>query len=160
VDVDRLFDAWQAAWCGRDPDAFAGPCAPDLHYEDPLTTSPLRGPEELGEHATRLWRAFSDVHMEQAGARLADGRFAVAPCRLVGTHDGALETLPPSGKVITVHLLFYCELDHREPRLWRVRAFFDAYAAGVELGVLPKRGSISERALLLLRGYGLRLPKK
>jgi steroid delta-isomerase-like uncharacterized protein len=160
VDVDRLFDAWQAAWSGRDPDAFAGPCAPDLHYEDPLTSAPLRGREELGEHAARLWRAFSDVHMEQAGARLADGRFAVAPCRLVGTHDGPLEALPPSGKVMTVHLLFYCELDRREPRLWRVRAFFDAYAAGVELGVLPKRGSISERALLMLRGYGLRLPRK
>jgi hypothetical protein len=35
--------------------------------------------------------------------------------------------------------------------------FFDAYGAAVQLGVLPARGTLSERALLALRGFGLRL---
>ena len=53
--------------------------------------------------------------------------------------------------------VFYCQLDPDERLLWRVRGFFDAYAAGVELGILPRRGSIRERALLMLQGYGFRL---
>ena len=37
-----------------------------------------------------------------------------------------------------------------------MRAFFDAYEAAIQLGVLPARGTRSEKALLLLRGFGLR----
>ena len=55
-----------------------------------------------------------------------------------------------------MHVVCYCELDPRRERLWRVRAFFDAYEAAIQLGVLPARGTRSESALLLLRGFGLR----
>ena len=40
--------------------------------------------------------------------------------------------------------------------LWRVRAFFDAYGAAVQLGLLPEPGSLGGKALLMLRGFGLR----
>ena len=40
--------------------------------------------------------------------------------------------------------------------LWRVRAFFDPYGAGVQLGILPEPGSLGGKALLMLRGFGLR----
>ena len=33
---DALFDGWERAWSGRDPAAFAPLCDPDVHYEDPL----------------------------------------------------------------------------------------------------------------------------
>jgi hypothetical protein len=55
-----------------------------------------------------------------------------------------------------VHVVVFAEL--RELRLFRVRAFFDAYDVAVQLGVLPPRGTIGGRALLLLRGFGLRSP--
>lgn len=154
----ELIDAWEAAWSERDAGAFAPLCAPDLHYEDPLTERPLHGPDELAAHALRLWRGFPDARLERTAERLSDGRFVVAPCKLVGTHLGELEGLPPSGRTIVLHGVFYCELDRRAPRLWRVRAFFDVYGVAVDIGVLPRRGSLSERALLMLRGYGLRLP--
>ena len=53
-----------------------------------------------------------------------------------------------------MHVVFFAEL--RDGKLFRVRAFFDAYGAAVTLGVLPKPGTIGERALLVLRGFGLR----
>ena len=53
-----------------------------------------------------------------------------------------------------MHAVVYAEL--REARLLRVRAFFDVYAAGMQLGALPKHGTAGERALLMLRGFGLR----
>ena len=154
MSADALMDAWEAAWSGRDSAAFAPLCAPDIHYEDPLTAEPLEGPAELGRHAARLWAAFPDARMERTGERLADGRFLAAPSKLLATHRAALEGLPPTNRFVVVHCVFYCELD--EDRLLRVRAFFDLYDTAVQLGVLPGRGSLGEKALLVLRGFGLR----
>jgi hypothetical protein len=51
-------------------------------------------------------------------------------------------------------MVFYCQVERG--RLLRIRAFFDLYDAAMQLGVLPARGTLSEKALLMLRGFGLR----
>ena len=155
-DVDALIDRWQAAWVGRDRGAFAAVCAPDVHYEDPLCGEPLESPDALADHAARLWAAFPDARIERTGERLSDGRFIAAPFKVLGTHRGEIEGHAPTGRFVVVHLVCYCELDPGRTRLWRVRAFFDAYDAAVQLGVLPARGTLGERALFMLRGFGLR----
>jgi len=94
--------------------------------------------------------------MEATGERLSNGRFVAAPVKLLATHRGELAGLPPTGRFVIVHAVFYCELDPRRRRLLRVRGFFDLYDAAVQLGVLPARGTLGERALLLLRGFGFR----
>jgi steroid delta-isomerase-like uncharacterized protein len=154
--IDALVDRWQAAWVGREASAFAAVGAPDLHYEDPLCGEPLDGPAAVAAHAKRLWAAFPDARIERTGERLTDGRFACAPCKLLGTHRGEIEGMAPTGRFVVVHLVFYLELDPDRQRVWRARAFFDAYGAAVQLGVLPARGTLGERALLVLRGFGLR----
>jgi steroid delta-isomerase-like uncharacterized protein len=154
--VDALIDRWQDAWVGGEASAFDPLCAPGVHYEDPLCGEPLETPEAIAEHAARLWAAFPDARLERTGERLTDGRFVAAPCKLLGTHRGELEGLPPTGRFVVVHAVFYAELDPPHERLWRVRTFFDAYDAAVQLGILPGRGTLGERALLLLRGFGLR----
>ena len=154
MDVDRLFDDWERAWSGRDVRAFEDLCAPDVHYEDPLTPEPLIGTEALGEHAKQLWEAFPDARVNATGSRLTDGPFACAPCRILGTHLGRLGRITPTQHKVELHALVYAEL--RNQKLLRVRAFFDVYAAGMQLGALPKHGTAGERALLMLRGFGLR----
>ncbi|HEU4656258.1 MAG TPA: ester cyclase [Capillimicrobium sp.] len=159
MTVDELIDAFQAAWSSRLRSAFASCCAVDVHYEDPLSGGALEGLEALADHAARLWAAFPDVRVERAGARLTGGaahQYVAAPCRLVATHAGDLPRLPATGRPLSVHAVLYCELDPDRERLWRVRAFFDPYDAGVQLGVLPRHGTIGERALLMLRGFGIR----
>ena len=64
-----------------------------------------------------------------------------------------LEGLAPTNKFIIVHAVVYAEV--RDGRLFRARTFFDLYDAAVQLGVLPKPGTLGERALLLLRGFGI-----
>ena len=64
--------------------------------------------------------------------------------------------MPPTRRKFSVHAVLYCELDPPRERLWRVRAFFDLYGAAVQLGVLPRPGTMGEKALLMLRGFGLR----
>jgi steroid delta-isomerase-like uncharacterized protein len=154
--VGRLFDAWEAAWSSRDATAFAALCERDLTYEDPLTPQPLVGADELAAHVQRLWTGFPDARLERAGERLVDasGRFAAAPSKLVATHRGAIDGLPATGRFVVLHGVFYCEL--RGSRLLHVRAFFDLYDGAVQLGVLPRRGTMGEKALLTLRGFGLR----
>ena len=150
---DELIDAYQAAWSGKDPAAFASLCTDDVHYEDPLT-SPLTGPAAIGEHAARLWAGFPDARLQRTGERLVNGPYAAAPLKLLGTHTAELEGLTPTRRFVIVHAVAYAEL--REGRLHRIRVFFDLYGAAVQLGVLPKPGTVGERALLMLRGFGLR----
>jgi predicted ester cyclase len=156
--ADGLLGRFEAAWSAADLQReFSDTCGPDLHYEDPLTfKGPLHGPGALAAHAARLRTAAPDARVESAGERLSGGRFIAAPVRVLGTHTGELDGFPASGRELTVHAVLYCELDEAGTRLWRVRAFFDLYDAAIQLGVLPQPGSFGERALMLLRGFGLR----
>jgi steroid delta-isomerase-like uncharacterized protein len=154
--IDALLDAWQSTVAGRDRAAFAHVCALDVHYEDPLTPEPATGCDALGDHFAQLWVAFPDARVQTAGERLSDGRFVAAPVRIAGTHTGEAGDLPATGRPIDVHAVFFCELDADRERLWRVRAFYDLYAAGQQLGVFPRRGGAGQKALFMLRGFGLR----
>jgi steroid delta-isomerase-like uncharacterized protein len=154
VTVDELIDGWQAAWSGKDGTAFAEVCASGIQYEDPLTGEPLDGIDALIGHAEKLWAGFPDARVERTGERLSNERFVAAPCKVLGTHRAALAGLPPTNRFVVVHCIFYCELQH--DLLRRVRGFFDVYEAATQLGVLPARGTMGEKALLMLRGFGLR----
>ena len=154
MTIDELIDAWEAAWSGREESAFDSVCSSKIHYEDPLTPEPLEGLEQFVQHPVRLWTAFPDARMEQTGERLTNDRFVAAPCKLLGTHRAPLGGLPASNRFVVVHCIFYCEV--RRNRLLRVRGFYDLYDAATQLGILPGRGTLGEKALLMLRGFGLR----
>jgi steroid delta-isomerase-like uncharacterized protein len=156
VTADELFDGWERAWSGRDLSAFAALCDPeDVHYEDPFTTDPLESVEAITRHAQRLWAGFPDARLQQTGPRLSgEGDRVAAPMKLLGTHTRDLEGLTPTNRFVIVHAVAYAQL--REGRIHRIRVFFDLYDAAVQLGVLPKPGTLGERALLMLRGFGLR----
>jgi steroid delta-isomerase-like uncharacterized protein len=154
VTIDELIDGWEAAWSGKDEKAFAAVCSSKIHYEDPLTPEPLEGLEELAEHAARLWAGFPDARVEQTGERLTNERFVAAPCKLLATHRAPLNGLPATNRFLVAHGIFYCEV--KRNRLLRVRGFFDVYDAATQLGVLPAHGTMGEKALLVLRGFGLR----
>ena len=63
-------------------------------------------------------------------------------------------SLPATNKFVTLHGLHYVEL--HDGLIHRARGFFDVYDAAIQLGLLPKRGGLSETILLLIRGFGLR----
>jgi steroid delta-isomerase-like uncharacterized protein len=156
VSFEGLIDRWEAAWSSKDPEAFEAVCATHVHYEDSTTSEPLEGLEALVAHAQRLWAAFPDARLERTGERLSSERFFAAPCKLLGTHRAALEGLPASNRFVVVHCVVYAEVQNEQ--VFRARAFFDLYDAAVQLGVLPGHGSLGEKALLMLRGFGLRGP--
>lgn len=156
--VDELIDGWEAAWSGKEREAFDAVCHEDIHYEDPLVPEPIDGPAAVAAHAARLWAAFPDARLQSLGGRLTDGHYVAAPSKLLATHRESLGGLPATNRFIVVPCIFYCELAPQEggPMLMRVRTFFDVYDAAVQLGVLPGRGTLGEKALLMLRGFGVR----
>ena len=155
--AERLVARFEAAWSAADIETqIAATCAPDLHYEDPLTFTPLTGPAALAGHVARLRTGAPDARLELSGEQLGDGRFLAAPVRVVATYTGTLGEFPPTRREIVVQSVLYCELDAERMRLWRVRAFFDLYDAATQLGVLPKPGTLGQKAMLLMRGFGFR----
>ena len=157
VTVDDLFDGWERAWSGRDPAAFAPLCDPeDVHYEDPLTPEPLESADAIAAHAQRLWAGFPDARMQRTGARA--GRGAASRARrwkLLGTHTAELEGLTPTRRFVIVHGVAY-----------RRAARGAAVSASARSSTSTTRrcssassrgpGTVGERALLMLRGFGLR----
>jgi hypothetical protein len=65
--------------------------------------------------------------------------------------------LPATGRFVTLHGVHYLQL--RDGDVRRARGFFDLYEVAVQLGLLPRRGSLGESALLVLRGFGLLRPR-
>jgi steroid delta-isomerase-like uncharacterized protein len=149
--LDELAERWRAAWQGA---GFESCCTPDVSYEDPVATEPLRGVEELDHHAIELRKAFPDLRVESTSPPLSRGSHACVPWRALGTHRGDIGVVPATDRFVTLHGLHYLELSEGSVR--RARGFFDLYDAATQLGLLPARGGLGETALLMLRGFGLR----
>ncbi|MEA2391492.1 MAG: hypothetical protein QOK31_1601 [Solirubrobacteraceae bacterium] len=152
-----LAQRWRSAWLAGTPEAFGDCCHVDVLYEDPIEPEPLEGLAAIAAHATRLRTAFPDLRIEDAGPAIVEGSFACLPWRLVGTHRGEAGTLPASGRFLTMHGVHYLEL--RDGDVHRGRGFFDLYEVAVQLGLLPRRGSLGESAIMMLRGFGLLRPR-
>lgn len=153
--ADELLDAFEAAWTARNASAFYEMCAGDVHYEDPFVGEPLEGPAAIGRHAERLWAGFPDVRADRSGERLAQGPYVAAPVKVVGTNSGELEGLPPTKRFVVVHAILYCEVGPNGDELQRIRVFCDRWDAAVQLGLLPRPGTLGSKALLAIRGFGL-----
>lgn len=152
---ERIGDRWQAGWGGGGRDDFALCCTVDLRYEDPLTDGLLEGVDALDRHVTRLRRALPDLRVETAGPRIADGAFGCLPWRVAGNQRGELGDIPATGRFLTLHGVHYVEL--RDNLICRARGFYDVYDAAIQLGLLPKNGSVAQNALRMIQGFGLRI---
>ncbi|CAB4960750.1 unannotated protein [freshwater metagenome] len=143
----------------RDRQAVAALVTHDVHYEDAFAPAPLVGPEQVADHLALVWAALPDVSFEATGPVLHDGdRIVALPMRLVGNHTEPLGGVPATDRFLHVHGMLVLELDataHRVHRVHRARLFADRYAASVQLGVLPQAGTVSDRAVRAIQGFGL-----
>ena len=153
--IEELAGRWRAAWQGP-AGSFEGCCTPDVAYEDPIALVPLEGLEALEAHATALRAAFPDIRVEASGESIGGGKLGCLTWRALGTHRGELAGLPASNRFVVLQGVHYVERE--DGRVRRARGFFDVYEGAVQLGLLPAHGSLGEKALLMLRGFGYRSP--
>lgn len=156
IDGHALVDRVIGVIAGRDRQAVTALVTHDVHYEDAFSSVPLRGFEQLADHLALLWGAFPDAQVEATGPCLHDGdRIVAIPLRVFGNQTGPLGPLPASNRFVNQHGMLVCELDATAHRIFRGRLFVDRYAAAVQLGVLPATGTVGDRALRALQGFGI-----
>lgn len=156
IDGQALVDRVVQAIGGRDRQAVASLVTHDVHYEDPFAPAPLRGADPLIDHLAQLWSAFPDAKVEATGPCLHDGdRIVAIPLRVLGNHSAPLGSLPATDRFLNQHGMLVCELDAGGRRIFRGRLFVDRYAAAVQLGVLPASGTVGDRALRAIQGFGI-----
>jgi len=153
AELDRLAQRWLAAWTGGG--SFTSCSTGDISYEDPLLRVPLTGIDAVETHSAQLREAFPDMSAEPTAPTLFRGELACFAWQLSGTHRGDIAFVPATDRQVCVHGLHYVELSDGLVR--RARGFIDLYEAAVQLGLLPESGGYGQAAMMLLRGFGLRL---
>lgn len=148
-------EAFLAALTGRSRAAFTACTCVDVQVEDPLSDGPQEGVEALADHVARLWTMIPDLRLTPTAPALRgeEGLVALA-VRADGTHLGRLADVPVTRRRLSLHAMLVLELA-ADGRVRRARAFYDPWDAGVQLGLLPRRGTVRGRALLALSGWGL-----
>lgn len=94
--------AYFEAWNQQDANALekllsAGGC-----YRDPIVPGGLDGAGLKG-YATDLWKAFPDLKFEFSEALLGPNGRVACEWIFLGTHTGALQGQPPSGRSVSFH---------------------------------------------------------
>lgn len=156
IDGEALLGRVVRTIGSRDRQAVVALVTHDVSYEDSFVDGALFGPDQLADHLAQLWNAFPDAQVQATGPCLHDGdRLVAIPLRVVGNHLGPLGAIPPSKRFLNLHGMLAVELDATAHRIHRARLFVDRYTAAVQLGVLPSSGSVGERAVRAIQGFGL-----
>ena len=94
----RFFEIWNA----RDLDAFDEFIAPDAVEHDPQNPfREIRGPEGAKRNARMYHAAFSDGRFE-VHEQIAEGDLVVTRWTAIGTNDGELMGMSPTGKSVKI----------------------------------------------------------
>ena len=146
TDREALMRDYLAAWNARDAERIASFFAGDAVYEDQGAGTVARGREAIRVHAARVHAGFPDLRFELV--RAAHGAdFTAGEWRSQMTHGGGFEGLAPTGRVVESSGVDVATLD-AEDRIVHLASYYDGAAIMRDLGLLPARGSRTERALV------------
>ena len=123
--AQQYFDAWNR----HDADGIVVLFAEAGTYSDPTTGGPLQGPA-IGAYAAGLWSSFPDLRFEIISAAQASDDVIAAQWMMLGTNDGSMFGLPPTGKPIELPGADFVTV--RDGRIESVVGYFDS-------GLLPRQ---------------------
>jgi len=146
-----------AAWNDRDAVRIASFFAEEAVYEDLGAGEVVGGREGIRAHATAIHRGFPDLRFELVRASHGED-FTAGEWRSRMTHLGEFSGLAPTGRVVESAGVDVATLDG-EGRIIRLSSFYDGAAIMRALGLLPARGSRTERALVRAASAFRRLPR-
>ena len=95
---------------------------------------PSHGPEGVREDYNMYLTAFPDVHLTIEDM-IAEGDKVVVPYTVRGTHRGELMGIAPTGKQITVLVVWIARI--ADGKLVESQLIFDAMGMMQQLGVIP-----------------------
>jgi steroid delta-isomerase-like uncharacterized protein len=143
-------ERYLAAWSSHDPAAVAACATEDVVWVDPALERPAVGRDELAAFVRQSVTAFGDLSFGEPGEPgiSADGRAAYVPWRMTGTNTGPIDPpgFAPTGKRIEIKGFDVWQF--RDRLIWRYEAIYDFSEIARQLGLLPPRGGVAERAMV------------
>jgi steroid delta-isomerase-like uncharacterized protein len=143
---EQLMRDYLAAWNARDAGRIASFFSEDAVYEDRGAGAVARGRDEIRAHAARVHAGFPDLSFELVRAAHGDD-FTAGEWRSRMTHGGDFEGLAPTGRVVESSGVDVATLDG-DGRITHLASYYDGAAIMRDLGLLPARGSRTERTLV------------
>jgi steroid delta-isomerase-like uncharacterized protein len=143
---EALMHAYLEAWNLHDPDAMVAFFSSDAVYDDRGAGTVARGQNQIRAHVAAVQAAFSDLRFELR--RAAHGEdFTAGVWTATMTHSGELEGLRASGRRVSSAGVDVATLDEKG-QITHLVSYYDGAAIMRELGLLPARGSLVERAFV------------
>jgi steroid delta-isomerase-like uncharacterized protein len=139
-------DAYVGAWNYGDADAVAAFFAVDAVYDDRGAAERAQGRGAIRAHVAAVMRAFPDLRFEIVNGAHA-GEVSWGEWRAAMTHRGDLFGLAATGRRIESAGVDVARLGD-DGLVTGLVSYYDGAAILRQLGLLPRRGSRLERALL------------
>lgn len=153
-------ERYLAAWNSHDPAAVAACAHADVIWVDPALAEPARGRAEVAAFAEASCAGFPDLRFSEPGppAITDDSLAAYVPWRMTATNSGPID--PPgfaaTGKTIDVKGFDVWQF--RDGLIWRYEAIYDFSEIARQLGLMPPRGGVAERAMVRAQRLRSKLP--
>lgn len=111
--VDRAIEAFN----DHDVEGLMDQMAADATFTDPLETD-VSG-AELREYTVEIFEAFPDLRLDVKRVISSDDEVVAIECHYVGTHEGSLEGIPPTGNSVEVPSMTVIDVSDEGITSWR-----------------------------------------
>jgi steroid delta-isomerase-like uncharacterized protein len=125
-----------AAWRRLDVETLVADYAPDAVVESPLAGGTTHGLEQIEQVFRTYFTAFPDLGMEE-GEILVDGQRAAVMATFTGTDRGGFMGLPPTGRRVTIPVVFLYEF--KDGAITRDRRVYDFTGLLIQVGTLKAK---------------------
>jgi len=125
--IERAFEAFN----DHDADRLMDEMAEDATFTDPLEAD-LSGPE-LREYTAGIFEAFPDIRLEVKRVVSSEDGVVAVECDYVGTHEGSLEGVPPTGNSVRVPSMTVIDVSDDGITSWR--DYWDQQTFSEQLGL-------------------------
>jgi steroid delta-isomerase-like uncharacterized protein len=146
AERERLTADYVGAWNAHDPDAVAAFFAPSAIYDDRGASELVTGRPAIRAHVDAVMTGFPDLRFEITRVAHGDG-FSAGEWRARMTHGGRFLGLAATGRRAESAGVDVATLD-AGGLITHLVSYYDGAALMRDLGLLPRRGSRAERALL------------
>ncbi len=157
--TERFSRQLLAVWNEHDTSHLAEFVTEDVVWIDPALDRPAHGVDGVRRFMEDCWRSIPDLHFVITGPKCfaEDAPILTVPWRMTGTHLGPIDPpgYAPTGRHIDVEGVDVYTF--RGDRVAHYRACYDNAEVARQLGLLPARGSRTEKLLARAQRLTLRL---
>jgi steroid delta-isomerase-like uncharacterized protein len=135
-EILALLDRRAEAWRRLDVGTLVNDYAPDAVIESPLAGGTTHGAEQIKQVFQTYFVAFPDLGMD-VGDVLVDGQRAAVMATFTGTDRGGFMGMPPTGRHVTIPVVFLYEF--KDGKIVRDRRVYDFTGLLIQIGTLKAK---------------------